>query len=156
MATVIRDYRPEDRAAAKLIYFRAIREGTVSRLTASQRAAWAPGPDPDLSTPDKLLDQWCWMAEEGGQPTGFMSLCPNGLLDMAFVVPEAMGTGTAGALYDMLLAKAQAEGLTRLTVVASEFSRGFLCKRGWQIDREGQEDHHGESYHISHMSLSFG
>jgi putative acetyltransferase len=156
MAPMIRPYGPEDRAAAALIYYRAIMEGTVGHLTEAERTAWARSPEPDLSKPDKLLTQWCWIAEEGGQPTGFMSLCHDGLLDMAFVIPEVMGNGTAGALYDTLLAKAQAENLNRLTVLASVFSRGFLIKRGWQVDSEGMREYDGHSYHLSRMSLALG
>jgi putative acetyltransferase len=154
MAPMIRPYDPEDRAAAALIYYRAIMEGTVGHLTEAERAAWARSLQPDLSKPDKLLAQWCWIAEEDGQPTGFMSLCHDGLLDMAFVIPEVMGKGTAGALYEVLLAKARAEALPRLTVLASPFSRRFLVKRGWQFDQEGMREFDGERYHLSDMSLT--
>jgi putative acetyltransferase len=100
------------------------------------------------------LDQWCWVAEEDGRMTGFMSLCPDGLLDMAFVIPEVMGKGTAAALYDTLLAKARAVELPRLTVIASPFSQRFLLRRGWQVDREGPEVHDGQTYHLYRMSLT--
>ncbi len=153
MSPTIRPYRAEDRPATKLIYFRAIREGTAALLSEAERAAWAPSPVPDPALPDKLLDQWCWIAEEDGRPTGFMSLRPDGLLDMAFVIPEVMGKGTAAALYDTLLAKACVENLPRLTVIASAYSRGFLAKRGWQVDSEGPEEFHGQTYDIAHMSL---
>jgi putative acetyltransferase len=150
---IIRQYRPEDRACAAEIYFRAIMEGTAGRIGKAERSAWARSPTPDLSKPDKLLDQWCWIAEEDGQATGFMSLCHDGLLDMAFVLPEVMGQGTAAALYDTLLAKARAEGLDRLTVLASPFSRSFLLKRGWQVDREGQREFDGHLYQLAEMSI---
>jgi putative acetyltransferase len=154
LAPIIRPYRPEDRAAAALIYYRAIMEGTVGLIGEPERAAWARSPEPDLDAPDKLLDQWCWIAEEEGRPTGFMSLCPDGLLDMAFVIPEVMGTGTAGALYSVLVARARAEGLSRLTVLASPCSRSFLLKRGWNVDSEGMREFDGHLYHLSEMSLS--
>ncbi len=154
MTRLIRPYRPEDRAAAKLIYRRAILEGTADVIGEAERIAWAGTPEIDPITEDKLNSQWCWIAEEDGRPTGFMSLCPDGLLDMAFVIPEVMGKGTAAALYDVLLAKARAEGLPRLTVLASDFSRGFLLKWGWQVDSDGMEEFDGYLYHLSHMSLS--
>jgi putative acetyltransferase len=153
MPPTIRPYRSEDRAATKLVYFRAICEGTGNLYTDAERAAWAGSPEPDLTTPDKLLDQWCWVAEDDGRMTGFMSLCHDGLLDMAFVIPEVMGNGTAAALYDTLLAKARAEKLARLTVVASAQSRAFLIRRGWRLDREGPEVHDGQTYHLSYLSL---
>jgi putative acetyltransferase len=154
MAPVIRPYRADDRQATAQVYYRAIREGTTAIYDAAQRAAWAPDTDPDDATPDKLLDQWCWVAEEDGRMTGFMSLCPDGLLDMAFVIPEVMGKGTAAALYDTLLAKARAVELPRLTVIASPFSQRFLLRRGWQVDREGPEVHDGQTYHLYRMSLT--
>jgi putative acetyltransferase len=156
MAPVIRPYRPEDRAAVQRVYHRAIMEGTADHLTLDQRAAWAGSPDPDPDEPDKLLDQWCWVAWEGARATGFMSLCRDGLLDMAFVIPEVMGKGTADALYDALLLKAREKHLPRLTVQASVFSRGFLVKRGWQVDSEGMQEFDGHSYHLSRMSLAPG
>jgi putative acetyltransferase len=156
MAPLIRPYRPDDRAAAALIYYRAIMEGTTRHLSEAQRLAWACSPEPDWSKPDKLLDQWCWVAEENGQPTGFMSLCRDGLLDMAFVIPEVMGKGTAAALYDTLLQKAQAEGLPRLTVLASVYSRSFLLKRGWVIEGEGMKQLDGQQYHLTDLSLTLG
>ncbi len=154
MAPLIRPYRPEDRAACALIYYRAIMEGTAAQLGMAERLTWARSPLPDLTRPDKLLDQWCWVAEADDGPTGFMSLCADGLLDMAFVIPEVMGKGTAAALYDVLVAKARAEGLDRLTVLASDWSRGFLIKRGWQVDAAGMKEFDGFHYHLSEMSLT--
>jgi putative acetyltransferase len=154
MAPTIRPYRPEDRAATQMIFWRAIMEGTVGLIGEDERLAWAGSPEPDLDEPDKLLDQWCWVAEEDGRPTGFMSLCSDGLLDMAFVIPEVMGKGTAAALYEVLLAKARAEGLRRLTVLASPMSKAFLARRGWMVDVEGMRAFDGHLYHLSEMSLT--
>ncbi|MGL5009289.1 MAG: GNAT family N-acetyltransferase [Paracoccaceae bacterium] len=138
----------------QLVYYRAVREGTVAHYDEAQRAHWAPRDTPDLSKPDKLLKQWCWVAEEGGQITGFMSLAYDGLLDMAFVIPEVMGKGTAAALYDTLLAKARAQSLPRLTVDASIYSHGFLRKRGWKVDWQGPRIYNGVAYHGYYMSLA--
>jgi putative acetyltransferase len=153
MAVAVRLYRAGDRAAAARVFFRAVREGTAAIYTEIQRAAWAPSPEPDLTIPDKLLDQWAWVAEEDGQITGFMSLCHDGLLDMAFVLPDVMGKGVATALYETLLAKARHEGLVRLTVDASPYSHGFLRKHGWQVDWQGDRIYEGMAYCGYHMSL---
>jgi putative acetyltransferase len=154
VAPIIRPYQPEDRAAARLIYWRAIMEGTAGRIGEAERRAWAGSPEPVADAPDKLLDQWCWIAEEDGRPTGFMSLCPDGLLDMAFVIPEVMGKGTAAALYAVLVAKAREVGLRRLSVMASPLSRSFLSRRGWQVETEGLREFHGYLYHLAEMSLT--
>ena len=135
----VRPYRPEDRAACKWVYFRAVREGAAAFCSEAERAVWAASPEPDFSVPDKLLDQWAWVSEDEGQINGFMSLQHDGYLDMAFVLPEAMGKGTAAALYRSVLAQSTAAGLGRLTVHASHLARRFLEKRGWTVD--AIEDH---------------
>ena len=153
MTIAIRPYRPEDRAACALVYYRAVREGTAAVYNQAQREAWAPSPEPDLGTPDKLLAKWCWVAMRGGAVTGFMSLEPSGYLDMAFVLPEEMGKGTAKALYASLLARARAEGLPRLTVTASPLARRFFDRQGWTIDRKEDLAADGQIYEIFRMSL---
>lgn len=150
----LRPYRPEDRAAAELVFFRAVREGSATFYTEAERAAWAPSPTPNLAVPDKLLDQWCWVTEEAGRMTGFMSLCRDGELDMAFVIPEVMGDGTAAALYDTLLDCARAQGMTRLTVHASPQSNRFLTRRGWQVDGRERVEDAGEVFDLYLMSLT--
>jgi putative acetyltransferase len=153
-APTIRSFRAEDRAATQLVYYRAIHEGASGYYTPEQCANWAPSPEPDYSKPSKLLDQWAWVAEQDGQIVGFMSLTHNGLLDMAFVIPEVMGKGVAAALYEVLIAKARAEGLTKLTVDASVYSHGFLKKRGWQVDWEGDRVYDGVAFYGYEMSLN--
>ena len=149
----IRPYRATDRAATARVYYRAIREGAAGYYTSEQCAHWAPSPSPDYTKPAKLLDQWAWVAEADNQITGFMSLTHDGLLDMAFVLPEVMGKGTASALYAVLIAKARAEGLQKLTVDASVYSHGFLRKRGWQVDWQGDRVYDGMAFFGYAMSL---
>ena len=149
----IRPYRPEDRAAAAAVFFRAVREGAAAHYPASELAAWASSPEPDLTGPDKLADQWCYVAEEDGRMTGFFSMDDTGYLDMAFVLPEVMGNGTAAALYDTVMAHARVAGLTRFTVKAAVQSHRFLARRGWQLDRMQTFDEDGHSYTVAMLSL---
>ncbi len=150
----IRPYRPEDRAACHQVYYRAVREGAAGFYGAEMLARWAPDSDPSDNRPDKLLDQTCWVSEAAGRITGFMSLMPDGHLDMAFVLPEVMGQGHAARLYDQLLAHARTKGHQLLTVKASEYSRRFLSRRGWQLDRVERVTDDGPEYELNHMSLS--
>ena len=131
----IRPYAANDRAAAELVFYRAVREGSAAHYPQAERAAWAPSPTPDHSQPDKLLTQWCYVAEEDGRMTGFFSMDHSGYLDMAFVIPEVMGNGTAAALYDTVMARARQAGLTHFTVKAAVQSHRFLARRGWHLDR---------------------
>lgn len=131
--TAIRPYRASDADACWAVYVRAVRQGAARFYTLDQRMAWAPNDTRPPGHPDKLLDQWAWVAQDAGQITGFMSLCPDGYLDMAFVAPEVMGTGVAAALYDTLIGHAQAQGLTTLGTHASHLARRFFARRGWQV-----------------------
>ena len=149
----IRPYRPEDRAACNQVFFRAVREGASGFYDTDMREYWAPDIDVAANRLDKLLDQSCWVSEEGGQITGFMSLMRDGHLDMAFVLPEFMGQGHAARLYDQLLAHARTVGHPVLTVKASEYSRRFLSRRGWQLDRVEHVTDDGPEFDMNYMSL---
>jgi putative acetyltransferase len=153
MTRTIRLYQASDRAPALMVFYRAVREGTAAFYSEEERAEWAPSSEPDYNWPDKLLDQWCWVTEEGGRMTGFMSLRRDGELDMAFVIPEVMGDGTAAALYDVLLQQAHTEGFTRLTVRAAEQSKRFLSRRGWQFDRMERVEEDGAVFTIAILHL---
>lgn len=152
----VRAYRPEDRTAKALVFYRAVREGTAPFYDVAQRAAWAPSCDPDWAEPDPQLDQWCWVAEDDRGLTGFMSLDHEGYLDMAFVLPEVMGKGVAQALYGALVDHARAKGLTRLTVRASHLARRFFEKQGWRIDAAEDFAVDGQTYETFLMSLDLG
>lgn len=135
-----------------LVFFRAVREGSAAFYTEAEREAWAPRPEPP-DHPDKLLDQYCLVAEEDGRMTGFMSIDKDAELDMAFVIPEVMGKGTAAALYDALILWARAQGLKHLTVRAAEQSHRFLARRGWQVDGRERLEDGGQVYMLYLMSV---
>ena len=149
----IRPYAADDREAISLVFYRAVREGSAAFYSEAERAVWAPSPMAG-DRPDKLLEQWAWVAEQDGAVTGFISLCKDGELDMLFVLPEMMGDGTAAQLYDTLLHKAREVGLPRLTVRASDLSHRFLTRRGWALDGRERLEDGGEVYHLYLMSLS--
>ncbi len=136
------------------VFYRAVREGAKGAYTEAQLEAWAPQVEPNWDRPDKLLDQWAWVAEEDdGRLLGIMSLEPGGYLDMAFVIPEAMGGDVAPALHAALIARAREAGLTRLTVRASILARRFFLKQGWQVDALRMHPAAGEVYETYLMSL---
>ena len=153
MSPAIRPYAARDRVDCHKVYYRAVHEGAAEFYTQAQRAAWAPSETPDLSQPNKLLDQWCWVAEAKNGISGFMSLTRNGYLDMAFVMPDAKGTGVADALYAALIELANAESLEILTAHASYFARRFFAKHGWQVDDVEDFPLNGQVFERFHMSL---
>jgi len=153
MKPALRLYRPGDRAACAHIFYRAVRQGASAFYNEAQRAAGAPSDQPHPDLPDKLPDQWCWVAERPGRVVGFMSICRDGYLDMACVLPEEMGRGTASALCRNLLAKARCEQLPRLTVLASHLARRFFSKLGRRVESTENLAKAGEVYEVFHMVL---
>jgi len=153
MAPAIRPYLPQDRAAAALVFYRAVREGSAAFYNEAERAAWAPSPEPNWDKPDRLLDEYCLVAEEDGRMTGFFSMDETGYLRMAFVIPEVMGKGTAAALYDAIMAWGRGRGLRRFTVRAAEQSRRFLSRRGWQVTGHERLEDGGQVYDICLLAL---
>ncbi len=149
----IRRYTEGDRAAARLVFYRAVRIGAAAHYTEEELAAWASTPEPDWNIPDRLLDQWCYVAEEDGRMTGFFSMDRTGYLDMAFVIPEVMGDGTAAAFYDTMMASAVAAGLRHFTVKAAHQSHRFLARRGWILDRMETFTEDGETYTTAMLYL---
>jgi putative acetyltransferase len=69
----IRPYTATDRAAACMVFYRAVRIGAAAHYTADELAAWASTSEPNWDVPDRLLNQWCYVAEEDGHMTGFFS-----------------------------------------------------------------------------------
>ena len=154
MTLAVRPYTPNDRASCQNVLYRAVHEGAVDFYTKAQQDAWAPSKTPDLSYADKLLDRWCWVAEAKDGVIGFMTLTENGYLDMAFVMPEAMGKGVADALYTALIEHAKAESLGTLTLNAGPLARRFFAKQGWQVKYAENHPSNGQVFERFHMSLT--
>lgn len=150
---IIRRYTTADRAGCHRVHFKAVRDGASEFYDPAQRAAWAPNATPDLEQPDRLNDQFCWVAENDGEIFGFMSVTNVGHIDMAFVLPEAMGTGLSTKLYKRVLQNAQARGLEALTVDASHLARRFFQKHGWRIEYQEDIDRSGVTLERFRMSL---
>jgi putative acetyltransferase len=127
----IRRARDADWPAIADIFWRGVREGAAPCYSEAQRRAWLPDrPDPGAFAA-RLRDQTVWVAEEANRVTGFVTLRADGYLDLAYVLPERRGTGTAGALLAVLENHAAVRGVRHLTVRASDMARPFLARHGW-------------------------
>ncbi len=132
---MIRPYRPEDAPGLRQVFVRAVREGAASRYTPEEIARWLPDPAMPAGWGDWLGAHLTFVAEEGALQ-GFMMLERDGYLNMAFVLPEVMGTGVADALLAEVLGAARGLGLTRLSVLASRHAQGFFRRHGWRLAPE--------------------
>lgn len=131
MAELIRPFRLSDAQPTRDVFVRAVREGAATRYSAEEIAAWLRDPAMPEGWGDWLAGHITFVAEEAGGITGFMMLERDGYLNMAFVIPEVMGKGTADRLYAEILGQARALHLPRLTVFASRHARRFFARHGW-------------------------
>ncbi|MEV8468624.1 GNAT family N-acetyltransferase [Fluviibacterium sp. DFM31] len=132
--TRIRPYVAADAPALRGIFTEAVQVGARAQYSAAQRDAWSGAAQhcpPDWG--DRLGDHLTFVAEQDGDPVGFMTLGRDGHLDLAFVLPQVMGQGVADALHDRILAEAQARGLSRLTTEASLRAQPFFRRMGWRL-----------------------
>ncbi|SDZ10374.1 Acetyltransferase, GNAT family [Jannaschia faecimaris] len=133
MTRQLRRGRSEDLPVLIEVFWRGVHEGAAPRYSDEQRQAWLPVRPEIEAFAAHLANQIVFAAEEGGIVTGFMTMTPEGYLDLAYVLPEARGTGTADALLAMIVNHAVARGLSALTTRASDMARPFFIRHGWQV-----------------------
>ncbi|MEL6958113.1 MAG: GNAT family N-acetyltransferase [Pseudomonadota bacterium] len=142
---VVRERAPADTAALADVFFRAVRDGAAPAYSNAERAAWAPE-RPDEAAWAARLDGLVTLVDEDadGCVSGFMSLrMSDGYLDLAFVRPEARGTGVASRLYAVLENRARVAGLTRLWSHASHLAKPFLARQGWEVQTSNTIERRG-------------
>ncbi len=132
----IRPYRDEDAEATAAVFFEAVHVGAARHYDEAERYAWAPRV-PDLPAwRDRLASQAVFVAERHDRIVGFMTLRPDGCIDLAFVAPDAMGTGVARRLHEAILGEAARQQMTKLHTHASHLARPFFERQGWAVVRE--------------------
>lgn len=135
----IRQANPVDVSALAEVMFDAVRNGP-SDYTASQRRAWMPALPDEAHWANRLRSQWVTLAEQAPvgdakSIVGFMTLTVKGYIDLAFIRPQAQGSGVFRALYEYLEAFAISQARHRLTVHASLMARGPFEAMGFTIDQ---------------------
>lgn len=135
MAT-IRPFALSDAGATHGVFVQAVQIGAAGRYTADERAAWLPDPTMPQDWGDWLAEHITLVADEGDRLTGFFMLEEIGYLNMAYVMPDRMGTGLADRLYAALKDEARLRGITDLTVIASRYAQSFFARHGWNLAPE--------------------
>lgn len=122
-----------DGASAADIFFHAVQTGTTSHYTDAQRTAWAgTAPDPTYWQ-RRIAGLDGFVAELDGRPVGFMTIDASGLIDLAFVHPDAARQGVGARLFAAVEARAHELGVVFLRVEASEVARPFFERHGFAV-----------------------
>ena len=134
--TSIRRFRDEDAKAAAQVFFDSIHLGTQRHYNENQRRAWAADVPETAKWLDRLKSQTTFIAEQSDRVVGFMTVKPDGYIDLAFVAPDVIGKGVAKLLYASIEAEALKMGVRRLYSEASHLARAFFERQGWSVVRE--------------------
>lgn len=128
----VRNFDVCDIEATSNVFFRAVHIGAKNFYDEAQRAAWATNKPEPAAWQKRLEAQVVKVALQEDVVVGFMTLTPEGKIDLAFVAPEYMGMGVAGKLHEAILVEARRMGLKTLKTEASFLAQGFFSKHGWQ------------------------
>ena len=156
MELSVRSYVPEDADALGQVFYRSVREGAVQRYDPAQVEAWSPKVPKGAQWRERLEATDTVVAVSDVGPLGFMNLDERGYLDMAFVLPEAMGKGVAGAIYAVLEGRARVQGIPVLTTQASLLAEPFFERHGWQVTRRQEVEMDGVMLNNAWMEKRLG
>ena len=132
----IHTIRNHDAPIMTKIFFDAVHHGTQNYYTHEQRRAWGS----DALIPERwrhrVNSMIGFMAEANGLPIGFITIDPEGFIDLAFVSPSALRKGVGWQLYKVVEEKALNLGALVLSTEASMAARPFFERQGWSVIEE--------------------
>ena len=139
----IKHFQSRDGHACIDIFHRAVRISGLRAYTQAECEAWSPDPlDPRwrANFMQRLAENTSWVAvldPRGGrktaEPVGFVSLAPDGYLDLLYVDPNWNGHGLATNLLATAQFHARLLGLTSLRTDASRLARPVFERQGWYV-----------------------
>ena len=150
---IIRRYKAGDEDGAIDVFLRSVRELGPAKYSQEQVCAWIAGRRDPALWAARMSGRETFVACDDERIIGWIEMESDGHLDFLYCAPEAAGKGVAGALYDVLIARAHENGLGRLFAEASRFAEPFFLKRGWSIDAREAVVREGVEIERARMSL---
>ncbi len=131
----LRPFLQPDLPVLAAIFQASVEELTGDEYSPAQQTVWAALAEDEAAFAARLAQGLTLVATKEGAPVGFAVLKGADHIDMLYVYPGAVGQGVATLLVDALEKLAAARGAARLSVDASDTSRGFFEKRGFEPQR---------------------
>jgi putative acetyltransferase len=130
-----------------------VHEVASAKYDKAQLDAWAPR-IPDASKWFPILVEYATFVaiDEAEKPIAWISMTEVGYIDMLFCLPEAIGRGIAGRLYETVEHLAKQRGLHRMTAHASLLAQPFFAKRGWRVEKHEMHVRNGAAIPRAEMS----
>ena len=92
---------------AARIFFCVIHEGTRNVYSLAQRLAWAGETIHLERWKERLAEMEGFVAEEGNEPVGLMTIDNTGYITLAFVLPSAARQGIGAGLLNVVETRAR-------------------------------------------------
>jgi putative acetyltransferase len=149
----IRAFEPADAPRVCEIFYRSIHEVAKSKYDEAQLDAWAPKvPDASKWLPIPAGFDTYLAIDEAGEAIAWIAMTPTGYIDVLFCLPEALGRGIAGQLYETVERLATERGLSRITAHASLLAQPFFAKHGWRVEKHEMHVRNGVGISRAEMS----
>ena len=111
----------------------------------AQQDAWAPLPRDYSKWQERLVQQLPDVAITNGQLSGFIYMdAQEGYIDWLYVHPDYQGQGIASLLFQHVLERAKALGLTTLSVDASKLLLPMMLRKGFRVVQRNEIRRHGD------------
>ena len=149
----IRPFETRDAGDWGRIFHSAVHAVGARFYSPEQCAAWSPEVPPVERVLAHVDGRQVWVAvDDTDRAQGFIELEPDGHIDCFYLDPVNAGRGIGALLYTRLAAEAQAAGIPRLFVEASEPARRFFLRQGFVQDARRDFDLRGVKMHNFAMS----
>lgn len=140
----IRDYQTEDADEIADLFHDCVHAIESPDYSPAQLEAWAPTPPDYLAWRARLAVKQPYVACEKGRIVGFIELEEDGHIDCFYTHKDFQRQGVGRALYDHLVERADARGITDFYVEASPFARPFFEREGFLMGKENRIEQSGQ------------
>ncbi len=140
----VRPYAAADLETLIALFRASVRTVARRDYTFEQVLAWSPDEIDGNNWLLRLGASSTWLAAEGTRVTGFISMEPEGHLDMLYVHPDFLRRGVASALLRRAERSACSQGVVTLSTEASITARPFFERHGFRLIAPQTVMRHGE------------
>lgn len=141
---LVRPYAAADLDDLITLFRDSVRQVARRDYTLEQVLAWAPDQIDRETWALRFAASSAWLAAHGDRTAGFVTLEPDGHIDMLYVHAALQRQGIASKLLERVEISARSRGLARLFTEASITARPFFERRGFRVIQEQSVVRHGQ------------